>query len=207
MNLRDVYSSIATTRQMIRDFRSRATWVTVTSYIASISLCLIFMTAVVQAALTTLYAHGAHVKVERIWNGLAQLELYGLIWAFVSVLPLPKTFPGPGESNALWILALAFYMGFMLFCAGLKGYSAKLRKNANKAEDALRLQEPLLIQMAKMADASGQRIANKGDNNNLSNNITTILHDGEKQSLFWKIIVPIGIAVAATMIAHAMHLT
>ena len=191
---------------MIRDFRSRATWVTVTAYLASGSLFLIFITAILQAALITLYAHGAHNQAVRIWNALAQLEVYSVVWASVTVLPLPKTFPGPGESNALWILAMAFYTGFTLFCAGLKGYGAKLRRNAEKAEDTLSLQGPLLVQMAKMADASGQRIVNKGDNNNLSNNITTILHDGEKQSLFWKIIVPIGIAVAAAMIAHFMHL-
>jgi hypothetical protein len=205
MNLRYLYSLIATTRRMIRGVRSRATWVTVIAYIAPVFFALIFLTAVVQAGLMTLSAHGLHVQ--SIWRALAQLEVYSLIWAFVTVLPLPKTLPGPGESNDVWILALMFYMGFMLFCAGLKGYSEKLRKNADKAEDTLNLQEPLLIQMAKIADASGQRITNKGDNNNLSNNITTILHDGEKQSVFWKILVPIAITVIAAMIAHAMRVS
>lgn len=171
---------------------------------------MIITTALLQAILRGLYAFGAHRQAETIWALLGQ-NLH-LLWVFVLALPLPKTLPRGNEDFLPWVVFLAFYAGIMLFCGFLRSRGITLRKIADKAEETLNLQAPLLMQMSAFAAAAGQSanvgsVSGSGNTVTATNSVTHVLHEGEKKNITAKLMIPIAVSVGAAVINHFLHLT
>lgn len=206
----DAERFIRETERKIREFRSRATWLKVAANISAAVAVIIVITALLQAMLRALYAFGAHRQAQTIWTFFVQNVR--LLWLFVLALPFPKTMPHGNGDFLPWGMTLAFYACIILVCAVLKNRGITLRKIADKAEETLNLQAPLLMQMSAFAAAAGQsakvgNISGNGNTVNATNSVTHILHEGENQNLLWKILIPIGGAVAAAIVNHFLHLT
>ncbi len=153
---------------------------------------------------------GAHRQAETIWMFFsANLHL---LWTLVLALPMPKTLLRGNDDFLPWGITMAFYLGVILFCTFLKSRGVHLRATADKAEETLNLQAPLLMQMSAFAKAAGQsmkfgNVSGSENTFNATNQITHVLNEGEKQSVLWKILIPIGVSVAAAIIYHFPHLT
>ena len=131
-----------------------------------------------------------------------------LIWVFVLSLPVPKSLPRGNESVLPWTIFLAFYLGVMLTCAALKQRGVKLRKLADKAQDILDLQAPLLMQRA--VNGAGVMVGGiNGDNNtvNATNRVLRVIKEGEKESNITKILVAVAIPIVTWLLSHYLHVT
>ncbi len=206
----DAEQFIRNTQRKINEFRSRATWLKLAGNITALVVAIIVITALLQAILRGIYAFGAHRQAEAIWLFFSQ-NLH-VLWTVILALPLPKTLPHGNDDLLPWGVTMAFYIGIIAVCAVLKNRGVSLRRIADKAEETLNLQAPLLMQMSEFARTADQsiKIGNvSGNGNNFSptNKIVHVLHEGEKQNLLWKILVPLGVAVAAGLINRYLHLT
>ena len=206
----DAERFIRENQRKISEFRSRSMWFKVAGNMAAIIVAVIISTALLQAILRGLYALGAHRQAETIWAFLGQN--LRLLWIFVLTLPLPKRLPHGSDDVLPWVVSLAFYAGIMLFCTFLKSRGITLRKIADKAEETLNLQVPLLLQMSAFAAATGQsakvgNVSGSGNIVNATNSVTHVLHEGETQNATAKLMIPIAVSVGAGIINHLLHLT
>src|SRR3954466_3942083 len=152
----NAYEFIERAQQKIDQFRRSALISIIFGNITAFAVLAVMVTLFLQMALRGLYSigtpgaqHGAQVAWTFFYTYVP------LLWTLVLSLPLPKTMPRPNESMMPLIITLAFYAGAMLACGALKWRGTSLRRIANKAQETLDLQAPLLMQL----DTNGQVIS------------------------------------------------
>jgi hypothetical protein len=196
-------------QRKISQFRRSATWSLLSSFLIAIPVVLVMITLFVQLALRGLYSFdsiGAQDLARTTWE-FCNANVH-LLWITVLSLPFPKALPRPNGSMLPWIVTLTFYLGIMWACGGLKQRAVTLRKIADKAEETLNMQTPLLMQMA--ANGQGVVIGGVSGNSNTinaGNRVVHVLKEGEKESKSWKVIVAIAIPVLTWIANHYLHLT
>ena len=167
----------------------------------------IVISALLQAIIRGLYGFGAHQQAIGLWQFFDQ-HVHPL-WVFVLVLPLPKTLPHYTGDMMPWVLTLVFYAGVILFATALKNWAVRLKKAADKVEETLNFQAPLLMQMASFGGqiSSIGRVSGNGNTVNATNSITHVLRDAEEQSLATKLWWPLIVAIGAAVLSKMMHLS
>ena len=193
----DAERFIRETQRKISHFRSRSTWFKVGGNITAVVVAAIMITALLQATLRALYAFGAHRQAQTMWSFLS--ETLHPLWLFVLSLPVPRSLPNQNDSILPWALFLSFFTGITLFCAFLKSRGVTLRKLADKAEETLGLQAPLLMQISAFV-AAGQssnvgNVSGNGNTISATNSVTHVLHEGEKTNMIAKLTIPIAVSV------------
>lgn len=206
MNFQDVELFIREKYREICYLRRRSTLFRLLANITVLAVAIILSVGALQYMAIGLNSLGAHRQAETMWLFFG--EKLGLLWIFVLALPFPKAVLAPGNEFQ-YFTCLAFCAGIFFVCAVLKNHGITLRKIADKAEETLNLQAPLLRAIAATARQAATIGKVTGDSNtvNATNTVTHILHEGEKQSVTNKLLIGIVVSVGAAIVNHFLHLT
>jgi hypothetical protein len=205
----NAYEFIERAQQKINQFRRRAL---ISKLFGNVIACVVFAvmaTLFIQMLLRGLYSLGTPGAQRGAIIGWNFFDNYvHLLWAVVLSLPFPKTLPRANQSMMPLIFTLAFYVGAMFACGALRWRGTKLRMIADKAQQTLDLQAPLLMQL----EANGASIVVgpiTGDGNHIAshNPVTRVIKEGEKQSKSWLVISAIAVPVIIWLLNHYLHVT
>ncbi len=203
----DYQEFISETRRRIAAFRQKAIWLKIAGNVTALFVAAIVISALLQAIIRAVYSFGAHRQALVLWDFFDQHV--HLLWGFVLVLPFPKTLPRGSEDIMPWTVTMAFYAGVILFAVALKEWAIRLKKAADKAEETLNFQAPLLMQMASFANqvSSIENVSGTGNTVNATNSVTHVLREAEHQNLSSRLWWPLGVAVGAAILNKLMHLS